>query len=89
MIYFYDVDKKYIGCRELKLGESVPINATVIAPIVGSGQQAHYIDGAWVVSDVPAETDIDIPARTPTADERLDVLEPEVDGIVTILEAIV
>lgn len=69
MIYYFDIGKKYIGCRELKFGESVPINATVIEPIVSSGQQAHYIDGAWVVSEVPADSVVDTFIHTPSPEE--------------------
>lgn len=51
-IYFFDENKRYIGHRSLQNEEAIPVNATVTPAIVSDGQQAHLIDGAWVVSQI-------------------------------------
>ena len=87
MIYFFDNDKKYIGCRELSQNELCPAYATTVSPKIEDGQQAHFINGSWVVSDIPVVPEIDFVAPEPSPDERLDVLEPTVESIIVVLEA--
>lgn len=51
--YFFDVNNRYIGKRALKEGESMPLNATSIPSILEDGQEAHFTDGKWTVSNLP------------------------------------
>lgn len=52
MIYFYDENKRYIGLRALRQGESLPPNATTAPIELALGKEAHFIDGAWVLSNI-------------------------------------
>lgn len=54
-IYFYDINMRYIGNRELLEGEAIPANATTEIAEVGDGKEAYLVKGKWVVSDIPPE----------------------------------
>jgi len=72
MIYFYDDNGKYIGCRELLDGESVPSKATTVELVVLDGQEAYFVNGAWEVNTInvaPVAVTIE-----PTTEEVLDEL---------------
>jgi len=51
-IYFFDENMRYIGNRELKVGEEIPTNATTEIANVGDGQEAYLINGKWVVNQI-------------------------------------
>jgi hypothetical protein len=73
MIYFYDANNRYIGCRELKQNESIPINVTIVKPNLTDGQEAYFIDGAWVVTDIVIEPVI-ITEQPPTIEELAETV---------------
>ena len=75
MVYFYDNDKRYIGCRELKQGETVPQNATAIPVAKNVGEQAHFIDGKWVISQIPAEPIVETVAEPSTEEVLNDLIQ--------------
>lgn len=54
-MYFYDEDNRYVGNRALSDGEVMPIMATAEIADVGDGQEAYFVDGKWVVSQIPIE----------------------------------
>lgn len=55
-IYFIDKNNRYIGHRTLSEDEKVPNNATTEVVIVGDGQEAYFINGEWVVSQIIEQT---------------------------------
>lgn len=79
MIYFYDNENKYIGARELQDSETMPAIATTIKPTITDGKQARFINGKWVISDIPAEPIIETVAE-PTTEEVLNKL---IEALVT------
>ena len=52
MIYFFDEDKRYIGCRELKENEIMPTNCTLKEVEIVDGQMAYYLDEEWVIEEI-------------------------------------
>ena len=81
MIYFFDENRRYIGCRESKDGEAIPINATRIDPMVGNGEQASWNGTSWVLTDIPTNDQNSEPPA-PTLEERVG----EVEGKTATLE---
>lgn len=71
MVYFYDENKRYIGCRQ---GDDKPANSTNIPVTLADGQEAHFIDGAWVVSDIVIELVENVPTE-PTLEEKVNYME--------------
>jgi len=51
-IFFYDVNFRYIGSRELEDGEEFPTNATSEIATVKDGEEAYLVDSKWVVSKI-------------------------------------
>ena len=52
-IYFYDENFRAIGNRELKEGEAIPLTATTTPVTLTDGQEAHFVNGVWTVSEIP------------------------------------
>lgn len=53
--YFFNENNRYIGHRTLQDGECIPGNATTTPAIVGDREEAHLINGEWVVSQIVEE----------------------------------
>lgn len=70
MVYFYDENKRFIGCRQ---GNDKPINSTDIPVVLADGQEAHFIDGEWKISDIVIEPVESVPSE-PTLEEVVDDL---------------
>jgi hypothetical protein len=69
-IYFYDSNNRYIGTRELKENEPMPINSTIKPVTVLVGQDAHYVNDNWVITEYKPEV---IPSIIdPTVEERIE-----------------
>jgi hypothetical protein len=47
MIYFFDANGRYIGCRAPYGKESLPPNSTDIDPMIEPDEDAHWIDRKW------------------------------------------
>ena len=76
MIYFYDENKRYIGCR---IGEDSPPNSTTTPITLIDGQEAYFLNGAWVVSNIPV-TEVVATEQSPTTEEVLtDLIQVLVD----------
>jgi hypothetical protein len=56
-IYFKDDNDRYIGCRELLDDETIPTNAITIPVTIKDGEEAFFIDGCWVISQIPIKPD--------------------------------
>ena len=84
MIYFFDENHRYIGCRALKDGEAIPINATGIDPMVGNGEQASWNGTSWVLTDIPPNDQNSEPPA-PTLEERMDTVESSLNLIAEVL----
>ena len=74
MIYLFDNEKRYVGAKELKSGEEMPLFATTVQPIIGDYEQAHFIDGKWIVSKIEIPIIIEQPQQ-PTLEERVSEIE--------------
>lgn len=73
MVYFYDKNNRYIGSRELCKGEECPPSATTISVTLLDGQEAHFINGHWIVSEIVEVGNVG--TQAPTAEERIEMLE--------------
>lgn len=51
-IYFMDKNNRYIGNRELLIGESIPKYATKEPTTVSDGEEAYFVDGEWQVNKI-------------------------------------
>lgn len=89
MLYFFDENNKYIGCRIRRDTEPVPASATEYPVVLDAGKQAHFIGGTWLVSEILSEPYIEPEPQLPTIEERVSYVETDLNEIVTILEAIV
>ena len=83
-VYFVDANKRYIGNRELKDGEAIPVNATTTPVTLAEGKEAHFVDGAWVITDIP-ENEVETPVQAPTVEERLEATELALMDIVSMI----
>jgi hypothetical protein len=79
--YFFDVNNRYIGKRALNSGEAMPANATSISVTQVDGQEAHFISGSWIVSDLPEQEPTEPCA--PCLESRINGAE---DAIMAIVE---
>jgi hypothetical protein len=70
-IYFYDDKKRYIGNRELQENEIAPLNITTKSVTLKDGEQAHFIDNKWVLSQIEVE-EITQQELTKTIEERIE-----------------
>jgi hypothetical protein len=77
------MSNRYIGKRALNSGETMPANATSESVILTDGQQAHLVNGEWVISD------IEIPEPSapcePTIECRLTATEDVIMEILTMI----
>jgi hypothetical protein len=71
-IYFYDVNKRYIGHRTLREGEAVPTNATTISVSLDDGQEAYFENGEWTMSDIES---MPVQPCDPTIECRVEATE--------------
>lgn len=51
-IYFYNENMRYVGHRKLNKSEKIPAKATTEVVALGDGQEAYFLDGKWVVSEI-------------------------------------
>jgi len=56
LIYFYDSTYRYIGNRELKNGEPIPLNATTTAVTLNVGEEAYFVNGEWAINNIVVES---------------------------------
>ena len=76
MLYFYNLARRYVGCRERKPGEDTPSCATELPVEIWDGQEAFFIDGAWNVRDVPPREEF---VYAPSLDEQVTALTDAVN----------
>jgi hypothetical protein len=70
-IYFFDNENRYIGNRELQENETIPLNSTIKAVSLKDGEQAHFFNNKWVVSQIEIEEIIQI-EPTKSIEERIE-----------------
>lgn len=77
-IYFYDVNKRYIGHRTLREGETAPINATTVSVSLDDGQEAYFENGEWTVSELQTIT---VQRGEPTIEECIAEVKAIATGV--------
>lgn len=78
MLYFYNLDKRFIGSRERKADEDIPPCATEIPVQTGDNQEAFFIDGSWHVQDVQVPEEF---VYTPSLEEKVTALTDAVNAL--------
>jgi hypothetical protein len=73
-IYFYDINYRAIGNRELNEGEVIPPNATTTPVSIGDGQEAYFTNGQWQTNELEAEP-VPIPIPVPSLEDRVTAVE--------------
>lgn len=56
--YFLDNNNRYIGNRELAADETLPENAVSVEPILTDKQEAHFLNGSWLITDIVEPTPV-------------------------------
>ena len=86
MIYFFDQDNKYIGCREQESGELLPESATNVKPVdIGETQYPVWNGETWDVVERPVEEVVEQPPAPPSMGDRMTTVE----DIVTLLAEVI